>query len=159
MSTAAPQAEERKIEPLMSASLQEGEFRRTVYVALVAKGVSLQDALEPKFWAHTAPKLKPYDKIELRAEDGTWYAEVIVMDSSRTWARVKPLVGPVFFTTGDVSESQAAATDFEVIHRGPKKWSVIDKKNRKVYFEGGALRDDAERWVKEEGPKVLAAAG
>lgn len=144
--------------PLMASSLQEGEYQRTVYVARIPRGVRLEDVLVPSFWAHTAPKLKPYDKIELRAEDGTWYGEVIVMDSSRTWARVKPLVGPVFFTTADVSESQAAETNFEVLHRGPKKWSVIDKKNRKVYFEGGALREDAETWIKTEGQKVLAAA-
>lgn len=164
MSTAntatAPQAgtqeKERRVEVPGPNALQLAEHGRNPWYLKVAKGVQPEDLLEPAFWANHSGKLAPYDKIEVRAEDGTWYQELIVMDSSRAWARVKPLIPAVRFSTSDVSQSETVQTQFEVMHRGPRGWSVVRTKDREVMHDGEKLRGGAEQWLKDNLPKLMA---
>lgn len=164
MSTAATKTEEtantetRKVEPMGPNGLQLAEHRRNVWVVTAATGVKPEDLLEPSYWAHHSGKLAPNDHIEVRAQDGTWYQELIVMDSSRAYARVTPKIPVVRFTTVDVSMSQTAQTGYEVLHRGPRKWSVVRQKDRAVMFEEGAGRDIAETWLKDNLPKLQSGA-
>ena len=137
--------------------IHEAEFKRSRYCVDVPSSAGPEDAVQPTFYANIAAKLKAWDQIELRAEDGTWYMEVMVLDSSRNWARVYPVLGPCRFTTADVSLTQAAAItadakpaaiaqtaeDFELAHRAGKKWSVIRKADREVISEGHATKDAA----------------
>lgn len=155
---ATEKVEERKVEPMGPNGLQLAEHRRNLWAIECAKGVEPDDLLEPSYWTHHAGKLAPFDKIEARAIDGLWYQEFIVSDSSRAWARVKPLTDVVRFANTDVSQSQAAPSDYEVMHRGPRKWSVIRKKDRAVMFEEGSQRDAAEGWLKDNLPKLKDGA-
>lgn len=149
---------ERRIEPMGPNGLQLAEHERNVWRVKAAKGVEPEDLLEPSYWQHNAGKLRPWDHIEVRAEDGSWYQELIVMDSSRAWARVAAKIPVVRFTTADVSLSQTAPSDYEVMHRGPRKWSVIRKKDRAVMFEEGGQRDSAESWLKDNAEKLKAGS-
>lgn len=154
---AGAKQDERRIEPLGPQVLQLGEHQRQVWVAKVPKGVEPADVLDPAYWAHHGGKLSPYDKIEVRAEDGTWYQELIVMDSSRAWARVMPVTQVLRFETSDVSQSKTAPTGYEIQHRGPRKWSVVRTKDRAVMFEDGGDRGVAEQWMKDNADKLKAA--
>lgn len=136
--------------------IHEAEFKRNRYCVDVPSSAGPEDAVQPTFFANIASKLKAWDQVELRAEDGTWYMEVIVLDASRNWARVYPTLGPCRFTTADVSLTQAVsqesaapapvqqtAEDFELVHRQGKKWSVVRKADREVITEGHATKDAA----------------
>ena len=121
--------------------------------AKIAQGVQPEALLVPSFWAHRATKLKPLDEIRAHAEDGTWVAYFIVLDCSRTWAKVKEL-SRHNLGTADVSLTQASEADVKafieqhnVVHRGPHKWSVVRKADKAVLQEGLALRGDAEAWL------------
>ena len=35
--------------------------------------------LHPDFWGHIAAKLRPYDEIKVRCDDGTFYAQLLVL--------------------------------------------------------------------------------
>jgi hypothetical protein len=157
MSVAKAEEKPKPTAPLGANVLQLGEHQRNVWVAKIPMGVEPSDVLDPAYWAHHSGKLAPYDKIECRAEDGTWYQELIVMDSSRAWARVKPLMEVLRFATQDVGLSQTAPTGYEIVHRGPRKWSVIRSKDRQVMHEDEAVRDGAEQWLKENADKLKAA--
>lgn len=148
----------RRVEPLGPQVLQLGEHQRQIWVAKVPKDVEPADVLDPVYWAHHSGKLSPWDKIEVRAEDGTWYQELIVIDSSRAWARVAPLTEVKRFTTQDVSLSQSAPTGYEITHRGPRKWSVVRTKDRAVMTEDHGERAGAESWLKENADRLKAAA-
>lgn len=150
--------EERRIEPLGPQVLQLAEHQRQIWVARVPKGVEPADVLEPSYWAHHGGKLSPYDKIEVRAEDGTWYQELIVMDSSRAWARVLPVTKVLRFETADVSQSKTAPVGYEITHRGARKWSVVRTKDRAVMSEDHAQRDSAEQWLKDNADRLKAAS-
>jgi len=156
--------------------MHEAEFKRSRFCIDVPKGVSPEEAVSPAFYANVAAKLKAWDQIELRAEDGTWYMEVMVLDASRAWARVYPILGPTRFTTADVAQSQASAEnaapvpapkkltaeDFEITHRAGKRWSVIRKSDREVISESHAQKAGAEEalaaYLQGQGKAVTATA-
>lgn len=129
------------------------EYVSTRHDAKIPVGVTLQDVLAPAFWAHHAMQLRPMDEIRARAEDGTWMAYLIVLDSSRTWAKVQ-LLSEHKLSTRDVSLSHAsdkAVQDLikahKIIHRGPRKWSVVRESDDAVIHQDEQTRPAAEAWL------------
>lgn len=131
----------------------QAEYESTRYVAKIEQGIAPETLLDPNYWAHHSHKLRPWDQIEARAKDGTWMAEFVVTDCSRTWAKLKQLT---FYTltTGDVAISQASdqeiterAHEYRVIHRGPRGWSVVRVADKTVMHEEEPLREGAEAWL------------
>lgn len=147
----APKPEEKKqpvMQPLGPTGLESAEYRRNMWIATAAKTTNPQDLEDPNYWAHVAAKLAPWNKVEVRSEDGTWYAEVLVLESSRNWARVCMLPGfPLRLTTADVSQTLSLPKGFEVVHRGPKKWSVVRSLDRAVMHEGEQTKTGALEWL------------
>ena len=70
---AAAPAEDRKVEQLSPTRMTEAEYRRTVYVATAHANTNPEDLLAREYWSHVAEKLKPWDHIEVRANDGGFY--------------------------------------------------------------------------------------
>lgn len=126
------EVKERKIQPIMR--LQGAEYERLVFSATAHLGTVPEDLLAPEYWAHVANHMKPWAKIEARAEDGTWYAEYLVLDVGRTWAKVK-LLSQHSLTTKDVSISQSNNIGLEVRFRGARKWSVVRTADASVMAE------------------------
>jgi hypothetical protein len=121
--------------------------------AKIPMGVSKDALLQPAFWAHHARHLKPFDEIRAHNEDGTWVAYFIVLDCSRTYARVQ-LLQHYSLSTGDIAQTQAA-TDavknftnaHKVVWRGPRKWSVVRQSDDAVLAEDITLKDEAISWL------------
>lgn len=134
------------------------------YDALIPQGVEPAELLKPAFWAHEAIKLQPMNEIRARAEDGTWIAYYVVLDCSRTWARVHQLSFHRL-TTGDQSMTQASELEIKafvdahtVMWRGPHKWSVVRKLDKEVLQEG-MDKDMASAWLASHArTQVLAKA-
>lgn len=127
----------------------------TRYDAKIAIGVPPKELLVPAFWAHHSAKLRPWDEIRARAEDGTWIGTYLVLDSSRTWTKVHQL-SLHHLTTSDVSMTQASegqVNDFiaahKVTYRGPHKWSVVRASDNAVLLEGKEQKDDATSWLRD----------
>ena len=139
------------------------EYVSTRHDAKIAQGVKPEDLLVPGFWAHQATKLKPLDEIRAHAEDGTWIANYLVLDCSRTWAKVKQL-SLHQLGTADVALTQASELDVKsfkdqhlVKHRGPHKWSVVRKADGAVLEQGMGLRDEAEAWLENHARQHVGA--
>ena len=156
VSTASPSVSnatpiERKVEALTHTNLKEAEFVRPIYCATIPIGTLPEDLLKPEYWAHVATHLRPWARIEARAEDGTWFAEYIVLSVDRTWARVR-MLGKYNLTSQDVALSQAekiTQSGFEVKWRGPNcKWSVVRKADAEVMKEG-MDREEADIALKQ----------
>ena len=81
------EAEKPRKEPRLGpTAFAPAEFRRTVYSGTAERGIRPEDVLDPAYWAYHAANLKPWDRVDIRGEDGTWYGEYLVLDCSRTWA-------------------------------------------------------------------------
>lgn len=155
--TPTAETQKKPAQPLGPTGLEPAEYRRNQWIATAAKGVRAEDLLQPDYWAHVAAKLAPWNKIEVRAEDGLWYAEAIVLDCSRNWARIALLPGyPLFLTSSDISQTQSAPAGYEVVHRGPKKWSVIRAKDHAVMHEGEQTKTGAADWLKQNAESLPA---
>lgn len=128
-------------------AMRAEEFMRRAWAINVPQGVTPEQVLEKEFWAFHAMHLSPYDMIEARWEDGSYWGMYVVCGCDRTWAKVHQLLlAPL--TTSDVSLSQSAK--FEVKFMGPtKKHCVIRKSDSAIVTEGIALKADAEKWLAE----------
>jgi hypothetical protein len=148
-------SEQDKASPILRTdALREAEYERATWVAKIERAVEFQEVLKPGFWAHHSNKFRPWDKIEARSEDGTWFAELLVLDCSRTWAKVHPLCH-VKLSTPDTSQSLANMQEalneglktYEVKFRGPRGWSVLRTADGSVIQEAIGSRDSAMAWL------------
>ena len=64
-----------KAPALSPALLVQAEFVRNVMFAPIPPDIPFESTLASDFWAHCASRVKPYTKIELRAQDNAWYGE------------------------------------------------------------------------------------
>jgi len=151
LATTATQAARVPDPPILTADRLKGaEFERIVHTAAPAAGHTQEHMLQPAYWAHVAPKLKPWDRVEVRAEDGTYYAELLVLACDRTWARMHVLHWHDL-STQDISITQAAdaSTKFEIAHSANLRWHVIRKSDRQVMHKEDQTKQDAELWLRE----------
>jgi hypothetical protein len=111
---------------------QLAEYGRQDWVVTVEEGTTLDQVLEPGFWSMVSVKFKAYDHIEVRSEDGAWFAQLIVLDCSRNWARVYKTAYHAL-TTKDVSISQTEQPKFYTKFKGPiLKWCVIRTSDNEI---------------------------
>src|SRR5258706_10614046 len=85
-------AQERPIYILGPERLKGADFERIIYVANPGEGVTMEDLLSPEGWASVANLLRPWSHIEVRAEDGSYYAELLLTGADRAWAKVEVLI-------------------------------------------------------------------
>ena len=129
---------------------KNAEFERQVHVANADEGTQPGDLLSADYWSHAAAQMKPWDRIEVRANDGTWFAELLVLDVNRNWAKVA-MLSLTKLTSIDVSQSGAqAAMPYRVEYKGPQlKWVVIRKTDQEVVHSGETSVEGATLWMNE----------
>jgi hypothetical protein len=122
------------------------EYRRNIFEIVPENGTPFEAVLQEGFWAHVSAKLKPGDRIEVQAEDGSYFAELLVQDAGRLYARVAAL-RHVQLTAIDVKEDGLKSGEYEVAWKGPAlKWCVLRGKDR---LKGGMTKDVALSWMHE----------
>lgn len=148
---------------LAPGSLQYFEQSSLRHDAEIPQGVDPKELLNPPFWAHHAAKLQPWHEIRARAADGTWCANLVVLDVSRTWARVH-LLSFHRLTDGQVAESQASEQEVKnyvgqhkVTHRGAAKWSIL-RKDGAIVEEGIVDKAEAEKRLEALARKHVGGA-
>ena len=143
---------------LMPARMHLAEHERNVHVITVEVGVEREHLKDTAFWSLVSNKLRPYDRIEVRRDDGLFYAEYLVLACDRSLAKVYEM-SYHNLTTSDVAQTEAALKkdDFDVKYRGPhSKHSVIRKSDGAVIKEEFQTRDEAEAWMKQHKQTVSA---
>lgn len=132
------------------ARMKPTDYEVTDFSITVPQEVGLDDVLEPEFFANVAPKLTPYSKIRVRTDDGTWYAELLVIAVGRVWARTVPLLFQQL-TNNDVDITEADRSDkYRVMFRGPHlKWCVVHREDGSVLHEQHESKREAVNWLQE----------
>ena len=127
-----------KIIPLSHQRMNLSASKRSKWFIVVPPSSKVEELLVPEYWRNHGEMLKPMDKIEAATEDGTWYAEFIVIGSDRLWAKVKQ----VLYVPLEEDMKDLPATDdqnHEVKWKGPLlKWAVVrnsDSTNLKTGFD------------------------
>ena len=139
----------KRVQELNPSRMKECEFERTVYTITTHENTSPEDLLKPEYWTNVAEKFKPFDKVEARADDGSWYAEFLVLETSRRWTRMHLLM-QANLTTTDVSLTQSKLGEFNIEWKGPaRKFCVIRASDQEMIHEGEQSKGTAHAWLAE----------
>lgn len=130
---------------LLQNRIKPAEFIRTVWGAQPEPGTTLDEMLSPEYWAHVAKSLKVGDRIDVTAADGSWFAELFVRAVRPNDVRVAVLREVRF----GVDTKTPVPPNYEIKHRGGAGWSVIRHPDKSIMFEGGATKEEANKWVAE----------
>ena len=139
-----------------SVMLGPGQFKQLEVLnnhwqAYAPEGCQIDDLKKTEFWSIWAAKLKPFDRIDVIADDGAWLAECLVIQAAKNWAqiyirRVDKLIEPV--------KVEDNAT-FKVEYKGPKKlWCVIRRSDAAMIKESLPTQLEAQEWVKTHEKQV-----
>ena len=142
--------EDKKREVKLSPSgATPAEHVRNVWAVTSEFGVTKADIEAPDYWAHIAGRLRPRDRIEVMAADGSFYAEYLVTSCDRTWAKVAEVKYLDLTKASAVTGEQADLINagYEIKWRGPKKWSVLRRQDRAVLQEGLHSEADGNKWL------------
>lgn len=145
----APKEREHRLEP---GRFHEAGYARNQWVVNAELGATREDFLNPAYWANFAVKLRPYDLVEIRKEDGTYWGMYVVLGADRTYATLHPVV-EANLSTRDVSQTKAARYIYQ--WKGPQKQHcIIRTSDGEIVHEGAQTKPDAMRWL-QENEKVL----
>ncbi len=142
----APHQPRGKSAPVLSEERHGlSESKRQDWVVDVPINHTLKDCLDPSYWALVAYKMEPLDHIELRAEDGSWVAFVIVHFCERTYARV--VLDRVIKLDGEKDAPEGSIRN-RVEWKGTQvRYAVIRNSDDKVLQHGFRAKADAQKWL------------
>lgn len=122
------------------------EQLRQDWVVNAEEGTTVQDVLNPGYWAHIAARLQIYDHVEVRLETGEWVLELIVLDVGRNYARLY-VKQKYDFAEVDVSAPSNALTH-RVDWKGPqRKHVVVRLSDSAILQEGFSNKSEAIAWM------------
>lgn len=138
--------ENRQLNP---ARIKGGEYARMYYVVTAEHGTTQKDMQKPGFWAHVANQLRPYDRIEARCDDGTFFAEYLVLSCGRSWAKVKEL-SFISLTSADVSQTEADSLDgYEIKWKGPHVGYAAIRTSDSTMLTSDKDKTVVQRWLED----------
>lgn len=135
---------------LPAARFSLAEHARYLHHADVPAGTSSEALMEPGYWRHVTGRLKKGGRIEALAEDGSYFAELLILDAGKSGAVVTALrvidLAPVD-STGDVG-----AFDFRFVQK--LGWTVVRKADKERVSQGHGTEAEARKWAADNGGKV-----
>lgn len=140
---------------LMERNLHAADFARQVFRVNPPAGTTLDEMLEPDYWAHVARRMTPHDIVEVVPEDGSFYARLFVLNADKLWVKMAKLE---YVDFGEAAPKLAITDKFEAKFGGPNvKWRVHNKSdNSLVSNDSFQSRGEAEKWI-EQHSKAMAA--
>ena len=129
------------------------EHRKQHWVIDAEHGVTPAVLQDESYWANLASRMKPWDTLEVRTDDGSLWAEGLVLSCGRNYAKIH-LLRVEKLMTRDVEQSQVAqaktSLTFKWMHRGPRKHSIV-RSDGQIMHEGADTKDLAVQWAKDNG--------
>lgn len=131
---------------LMPERVGLADAKRHDWVVDAEYGVTLEEVLQPSYWSHVAPRMVPGDHIEVRAEDFSWVAYLIVHFAERTYANV---VVDRVVTIDKAQDLPAVSIKHKVEWNGPHhKFAVIRISDSQMLQSGFTTRGLADEWMR-----------
>lgn len=127
---------------IRNGQFKGAEFARLVWSARPEAGTTIEQLMQPAYWASVAEQLKPGARIEVMPEDGAYFAEFIV----RSCTRVSAVVYPLRVVQFEFAEQTETDPEYFVKWRGPsKKWCVMRKSDNVPVIEDQETQELAYR--------------
>ncbi len=150
MADAKPGLVKTPLKTLRVPRFQQAAVASNEWFASIESGHTLADVMVPEYWGHFSDKLRPFDKIKVGAEDGSFYAELIVRRTGRAMAIVDKLLS--IDLTPDTSRADALveSNNYDVKYTPATKWRVIRKSDRDCVGDGYESEAAARTWLVNE---------
>lgn len=137
---------------IIESRFKLAEYARATHHVTPEPGTPLKEMLKPEYWAHVARKMKVGDRIEVDAEERTWFAELYVRGVSAAAVSVAVL-RHIEFNKPDSEE--AGEAECSAKHAGRGVWRVIRNADKAIVQDGFQTKEAAEAWIAN--PQVKAA--
>ncbi|EKN3611527.1 hypothetical protein NUG10_002555 [Yersinia enterocolitica] len=127
---------------ILPTLIKPSEYVRTVFSVTAKHGQSFEDFKDPDSWAHVANTLRKFDRVEIVAEDGSFFAEGIVTKVTKVSAHIH------FFTHVELSKSAESSVKKDLAYNcefaGPHKWRIIRISDQEIVEKGIETKEDAQ---------------
>ena len=124
--------------PQLNSTFFHAEFVQKRYVCKIPADLTFDEVLKPAFWTHVGQLLRQWDRIEVRPEDATYVAELVVIDAGPLFAKVALVAKKAL----EVKSDDAASLLIEPVGG---KFRV--RRGADVMKDSLATRKDAQRWI------------
>lgn len=132
---------------LQTTRFESSEHMRNLWVAVPEHGTPFEATLNPAYWAHVSARMRPWDRIEILPEDGSYFGELLVQDAGRLYAKVAVL-RHLPLALVEVRGEDAATSLYEVKWAGQvKKWRVMRKADRAELRDKFQTQGEATGWL------------
>lgn len=117
-------------------------------------GVTVEDVVDPAYWANVTRLLRPNSRIEVlfQGEDPRWL-DLLVVDLGDLWAKVKILANVSLLEAQQEAlglKLKDATANHKVKYRGGvQKWVVERIKDKAILAEGLNSETDALKWERD----------
>jgi len=138
---------------IIESKCKESSFARTIWCVTPDLGTPIDDLLKPEYWAHVARNFAPTHRIEVTAEDNSYFAELCVVDAGHQWAKVELLRKHEFGANAVVGTDTG---EFQAKWRGARKWSVERKSDKTILAEDLGTKEDALLWIATHSRQMAA---
>ena len=133
----------------------QAESQRQLHVHNPEQGVSLEDVMQPSYWVHVTKKLHKTDRIEVIPEDGSWYAELMVLSVEAIYAKV--ILLKYLNLAEEAAKISAPAQEYFVKYgNNTSKHRIIRKSDNKVLKEGFNTAAEATQYLDDHLKQVAA---
>lgn len=122
------------------------EHRNPGHWICVPAGVTIEDVLQPAFWANVARKLKPFNTIEVHWDDAGQFAEVYCVSAGRNWASVSLLRHVKL----DRAVLPQQASQYQITFNGPvDRFRIMRLTDNAVIRAGFQSELEARQWLEQ----------
>lgn len=128
------------MQKILESRCKPAEQKRTQWQARADEGATPEGLLDPAAWANVARHMHRFDRIEVVANDESWWAEYLVWDCDRLWAKVELVQVRRRAGADDVE----VPGEYELKQRGVRKWGVIRKADNEVLQDGFQTKAEAQ---------------
>ena len=129
---------------------KQAEYTRNIFAMTPAPNTEVEHLMKPEYWSHVARQLNPTDRVEVIAEDNSWFAEVLVMSTGPNWARVKLLRYTPLAEKSAKADAPVTNPQFDVNYGGVSaKHRVVRLSDKSVIKDGFATKAEAVKYMQE----------
>ena len=147
MSEAQPTVKSEVKPPALNPrGIRFGETARNVHVVPIPPKVTVDDVMDPDFWAHCTGVFKEGDKVECRSQDNAWYAELMVAAVGTLLVKMWRLLY-VDLSAAASGMPRRNQSEFAVTWGGPLKWRVVRLSDKEQIHTGEPTKESAEQWI------------
>lgn len=124
-------------------NIEEAVAARNIWQVKPEIAVTVEDLLNPDYWAHVARRMRAGDRVEAVPDDRHYFAEFFVLAASSNWAKLV-LIREVTI----IKDNEKIVMDgFQIGFGGAHKWRVT--RGEEVLSKGHDDKDSATKWLAE----------